>query len=68
MKFVILDVYPNKKHRLIKDTAGGYGTGNDLVIQYFQKFLIYMLTIIKCQQSVFDNKFNTKKKSSSSLH
>ena len=29
MKFVILDVYPAKKHRLIKDTAGGYGTGND---------------------------------------
>ena len=25
MKFVILDVYP-EKHRLIKDTAGGYGT------------------------------------------
>ena len=29
MKFVILDVYPNKNHRLIKDTAGGYGTGNN---------------------------------------
>ena len=29
MKFVILDVYPQKNHRLIKDTAGGYGTGNN---------------------------------------
>ena len=27
IKFVILDVYPEHKHRLIKDTAGGYGTG-----------------------------------------
>ena len=40
IKFVILDVYPNKRHRLIKDTAGGYGTGNDFGIHFFK--------IIKC--------------------
>ena len=39
MKFVILDVYPNKKHRLIKDTAGGYGTGNDFGNTIFSKIL-----------------------------
>ena len=35
MKFVILDVYPDKKHRLVKDTAGGYGTGNDFGSSFF---------------------------------
>ena len=39
MKFVILDVYPHKKHRLIKDTAGGYGTGNDFGNTFFSKLL-----------------------------
>ena len=39
MKFVILDVYPNKKHRLVKDTAGGYGTGNDFGNSFFSKLL-----------------------------
>ena len=39
MKFVILDVYPDKKHRLVKDTAGGYGTGNDFGSSFFSKFL-----------------------------
>ena len=39
MKFVILDVYPAKKHRLIKDTAGGYGTGNDFGNSFFSKLL-----------------------------
>ena len=39
MKFVILDVYPDKKHRLVKDTAGGYGTGNDFGNSLFSKFL-----------------------------
>ena len=29
MKFLILDVYPSDDWRLVKDTAGGYGTGND---------------------------------------
>ncbi len=39
IKFVILDVYPAKKHRLIKDTAGGYGTGNDFGNTLFSKLL-----------------------------
>ena len=39
MKFVILDVYPKKNHRLIKDTAGGYGTGNDFGNSLFSKIL-----------------------------
>ncbi len=39
MKFVILDVYPEKRHRLIKDTAGGYGTGNDFGNTLFSRLL-----------------------------
>ena len=39
MKFVILDVYPNKNHRLIKDTAGGYGTGNNFGNNLFSRLL-----------------------------
>jgi anaerobic magnesium-protoporphyrin IX monomethyl ester cyclase len=39
MKFVILDVYPNKNHRLIKDTAGGYGTGNNFGNSIFSRIL-----------------------------
>ena len=47
IKFVILDVYPAKKHRLIKDTAGGYGTGNDFGNTFFSKLLnIYVDTNI----------------------
>ena len=29
IKLLILDAYPNDNWRLVKDTAGGYGTGND---------------------------------------
>jgi anaerobic magnesium-protoporphyrin IX monomethyl ester cyclase len=39
MKFVILDVYPSHNHRLIKDTAGGYGTGNNFGKTFFSKIL-----------------------------
>ena len=39
MKFIIVDVYPNKNHRLIKDTAGGYGTGNNFGKNFFSKLL-----------------------------
>ena len=47
IKFVILDIYPDKKHRLIKDTAGGYGTGNDFGNTLFSKLLnIYVDTNI----------------------
>jgi hypothetical protein len=47
IKFVILDIYPNRKHRLIKDTAGGYGTANDFGNTIFSKLLnIYVDTNI----------------------
>lgn len=39
MKFVILDVYPSKNYRLVKDTAGGYGTGNNFGDTLFSKIL-----------------------------
>ena len=39
MKFVILDVYPDKNYRLVKDTAGGYGTGNNFGNTLFSKIL-----------------------------
>lgn len=39
MKFVLLDVYPKKNHRLIKDTSGGYGTGNNFGNNFFSKLL-----------------------------
>jgi len=47
MKFVILDAYPKHNHRLIKDTAGGYGTGNDFGKTLFSKLLnVYVDTNI----------------------
>ena len=63
MKFVILDVYPNKKHRLIKDTAGGYGTGNDFGNTTFSKILnLYVDNNIGMPANRdYDNKSNTKK-------
>ncbi len=39
MKFLILDVYPNDDYRLVKDTAGGYGTGNDFGNSFFSKLI-----------------------------
>ena len=39
MKFLLLDVYPRKSHRLVKDTAGGYGTGNNFGNSLFSRFL-----------------------------
>ena len=39
MKIAIVDVYPFINHRLIKDTAGGYGTGNNFGDTIFSKFL-----------------------------
>lgn len=51
MKFVILDVYPKQNHRLIKDTAGGYGTGNDFGTTLFSKLLnVYVDTNIGMPQ------------------
>jgi len=68
MKFVILDVYPKKAHRLIKDTAGGYGTGNNFGKNLFSKLLnvyvdskigmpaieiMYISAILKKENEVF---------------
>ena len=41
MKFLILDVYPSRNIRIVKDTAGGYGTGNDFGKNFFSKILNY---------------------------
>ena len=41
MKFLILDVYPSGNIRIVKDTAGGYGTGNDFGKNFFSKILNY---------------------------
>ena len=68
MKFVIIDVYPKKQHRLIKDTAGGYGTGNNFGNSLFTKTLniyvdrqigmpameiMYISSILKKKHNVF---------------
>jgi len=37
MKFLIIDKYTNNNWRLVKDTAGGYGTGNDFGNSFFSK-------------------------------
>lgn len=38
-KFLILDVYPNDDWRLVKDTAGGYGTGNNFGSTFLGKIM-----------------------------
>jgi len=49
MNFLILDVYPNNNYRLVKDTAGGYGTGNDfgkgLLMDFVNKFISNIITM-----------------------
>jgi len=39
MKILIIDIYPKKKFRIIKDTNGQYGTANDFGDNFFSKFL-----------------------------
>ena len=39
MKFLILDIYKNDNWRLVKDTAGGYGTGNDFGSSIISKLI-----------------------------
>lgn len=39
MKFLILDIYTKDNWRLVKDTAGGYGTGNDFGDSFFSKII-----------------------------
>ena len=44
MKFLILDIYPNDDWRLVKDTAGGYGTGNDFGNSIFSKAVNFFVS------------------------
>ena len=57
MKFLILDPYTNDNWRLVKDTAGGYGTGNDFGNSLFSKainvFVSKMISILRCTQFIF---------------
>ena len=39
MKFLIVDNYTKDNWRLVKDTAGGYGTGNDFGNGIFSKLI-----------------------------
>ena len=39
MKFLIVDNYTKDNWRLVKDTAGGYGTGNDFGNSIFSKLI-----------------------------
>ncbi len=48
MKILIADIYPHVDYRLIKDTAGGYGTGNDFSGNIFLKFLNKFLGSMLC--------------------
>ena len=44
IKFLILDVYPNDSWRLVKDTAGGYGTGNNFGNSFLAKFMNFFVS------------------------
>ena len=44
MKFLILDPYTNDNWRLVKDTAGGYGTGNDFGNSIFSKLINFFVS------------------------
>ena len=39
MKLLFLDIYKKSSSRISKDTAGGYGTENDLGDNFFGKIL-----------------------------
>lgn len=43
MKIVILDIYPSDSWRLVKDTAGGYGTGNNFGEGFVSSMLNYFV-------------------------
>ena len=49
MNFFILDPYTNNNWRLVKDTAGGYGTGNDfgdnVLAKGLNKFVSKMISM-----------------------
>ena len=47
MNFLILDVYPNDNWRIVKDTAGGYGTGNNFGTNFLCKFMNFFVSRLK---------------------
>ena len=76
MKFLILDPYTNDNWRLVKDTAGGYGTGNDFGNSLFSKainvfvskmismppmYSIYIFSILKDRGCEVDYSRNVNK-------
>ncbi len=44
IKILILDVYPSDNWRLVKDTAGGYGTGNDFGSNFLGKIMNFFVS------------------------
>ena len=75
IKFCILDVYPNDNFRICKDTAGGYGTGNNFGSSFFSKILNiftatqihqptmgigYLMSILKSEKSVCQTYYKQK--------
>ena len=53
IRFCILDVYPNNNHRICKDTAGGYGTGNNFGSSFFSKALSTFTNSLISQPSMY---------------
>ena len=73
MNFYILDPYKEDNWRLVKDTAGGYGTGNDFGNNFLSKkmnklvskmismppmYAIYVYSIIKSKNRIFKSETN----------
>lgn len=44
MNFLILDIYPNDNWRIVKDTAGGYGTGNNFGDNFLGKIMNFFVS------------------------
>ena len=53
MKFLILDVYPSNDWRMVKDTAGGYGTGNDFGNSLFSKIINAYVSKMICMPPMY---------------
>ncbi len=44
INILILDIYPSDSWRLVKDTAGGYGTGNNFGNSFFSKIMNFFVS------------------------
>ena len=53
MKFLILDVYPSNDWRMVKDTAGGYGTGNDFGNSFFSRIINTYVSKMICMPPMY---------------